>query len=65
MSFLELRNISKSYGVGSTLVHALVDASLSVDRGNLVAVMGPSGSGQVDASSRSPAASKSRRAATC
>ena len=46
MSFLELRNISKSYGVGSTLVHALVDASLSVDRGSLVAVMGPSGSGK-------------------
>ncbi len=46
MSFLELRNVSKSYGEGSTLVHALVDASLSVDRGSLVAVMGPSGSGK-------------------
>jgi putative ABC transport system ATP-binding protein len=46
MSFLELRNVSKSYGVGSTLVHALVDASISVDRGQLVAVMGPSGSGK-------------------
>ncbi len=46
MSFLELRNISKSYGVGSTLVHALVEVSLSVDRGILVAVMGPSGSGK-------------------
>ena len=46
MSFLELRNISKSYGVGSSLVHALADVSLSVDRGVLVAVMGPSGSGK-------------------
>jgi putative ABC transport system ATP-binding protein len=46
MSFLELRNISKSYGAGSTLVHALLDVSLSVDRGVLVAVMGPSGSGK-------------------
>jgi len=46
MSFLELRSISKSYGAGSTLVNALVDASLSVDRGHLVAVMGPSGSGK-------------------
>ena len=46
MSFLELRNVSKSYGAGSTLVHALSDASLSVDRGHLVAVMGPSGSGK-------------------
>jgi putative ABC transport system ATP-binding protein len=46
MSFLEIQAVSKSYGEGSTLVHALIDASLSVDRGNLVAVMGPSGSGK-------------------
>jgi putative ABC transport system ATP-binding protein len=46
MSFLELRNVSKSYAAGSTLVHALIGASLSVERGNLVAVMGPSGSGK-------------------
>jgi putative ABC transport system ATP-binding protein len=46
MSMLELRSVSKFYGEGSTLVHALVDASLSVDRGSLVAVMGPSGSGK-------------------
>jgi putative ABC transport system ATP-binding protein len=46
MSFLELHDLSKSYGEGSTLVHALVDINLSVDRGHLVAVMGPSGSGK-------------------
>jgi len=46
MNFLELRNVSKSYAAGSTLVHALIGASLSVERGNLVAVMGPSGSGK-------------------
>jgi putative ABC transport system ATP-binding protein len=46
MNFLEIRNASKSYGEGSTLVHALIGASLSVDRGDLVAVMGPSGSGK-------------------
>jgi putative ABC transport system ATP-binding protein len=46
MSLVEIRNASKSYGEGSTLVHALIDASLSVDRGDLVAVMGPSGSGK-------------------
>jgi len=46
MSFLEVKNVSKSYGAGSSLVHALVGASLSVDRGSLVAVMGPSGSGK-------------------
>jgi putative ABC transport system ATP-binding protein len=46
MSFLELHDLSKSYGEGSTLVHALVEINLSVDRGQLVAVMGPSGSGK-------------------
>jgi putative ABC transport system ATP-binding protein len=46
MSFLEVRHVSKSYGEGSTLVHALIDTSLSVERGSLVAVMGPSGSGK-------------------
>jgi putative ABC transport system ATP-binding protein len=46
MSFLEIRNVSKSYAAGSALVHALIDVSLSVERGNLVAVMGPSGSGK-------------------
>jgi putative ABC transport system ATP-binding protein len=46
MSFLELQALSKSYGDGSTVVHALVDITLSVDRGQLVAVMGPSGSGK-------------------
>lgn len=46
MSLLEIRNASKCYGEGSTLVHALIEASLSVGRGDLVAVMGPSGSGK-------------------
>lgn len=46
MSYLELRDVSKSYGAGATLIQALSDIDLSVDRGHLVAVMGPSGSGK-------------------
>ena len=46
MSFLELRHVSKIYGEGPTEVQALQDASVSVDAGELVAVMGPSGSGK-------------------
>ncbi len=46
MSLLELRDISKFYGEGATVVHALEDIDLSVDEGHLVAVMGPSGSGK-------------------
>lgn len=43
---LELHRVSKSYGDGPTLVRALVDVDLSVDVGELVAIMGPSGSGK-------------------
>jgi putative ABC transport system ATP-binding protein len=43
---LELREVSKAYGNGTQVVHALVDVDLRVDVGELVAVMGPSGSGK-------------------
>jgi putative ABC transport system ATP-binding protein len=46
MTMLELRVVSKVYGVGSTEVHALRAVNLSVDAGELVAVMGRSGSGK-------------------
>ena len=46
MTALELRQVSKVYGEGPTEVHALRDVYLSVDAGELVAVMGPSGSGK-------------------
>jgi putative ABC transport system ATP-binding protein len=45
-SALELCRVSKVYGSGPTEVHALRDVDLSVERGELVAIMGPSGSGK-------------------
>jgi putative ABC transport system ATP-binding protein len=45
-AMLELRGVSKVYGSGPTEVNALQDIDLSVDRGEMVAVMGPSGSGK-------------------
>jgi putative ABC transport system ATP-binding protein len=45
-SALELRQVSKVYGSGPSEVHALCEVDLSVERGELVAVMGPSGSGK-------------------
>jgi putative ABC transport system ATP-binding protein len=46
MSYLELRDVSKTFGEGPTEVHALHRIELSVDAGSLVAVMGASGSGK-------------------
>jgi len=43
---LELLQVSKTYGSGANQVHALRDVDLSVEHGELVAVMGPSGSGK-------------------
>ncbi len=43
---LEMRRVSRVHGDGRRRVDALVDANLTVDRGELVAVMGPSGSGK-------------------
>ncbi len=46
MSALQLSRVSKVYGVGAGEVHALRSVDLSVEPGELVAVMGPSGSGK-------------------
>jgi len=43
---LQLRQVSKVYGTGPTEVQALREVDLSVQSGELVAVMGPSGSGK-------------------
>lgn len=41
-----LEHIDKVYGVGETEVHALRDVSLTVNKGDYLAVMGTSGSGK-------------------
>jgi putative ABC transport system ATP-binding protein len=43
---VQLRRVSKVYGEGPTEVYALWEVDLSVQDGELVAVMGPSGSGK-------------------
>jgi putative ABC transport system ATP-binding protein len=43
---LELQRVSKTYGSGASEVHAITEVDLTVEHGELVAVMGPSGSGK-------------------
>ena len=43
---LEIKNVSKIYGEGTTKVVALNNVSLRVNKGDFTAIMGPSGSGK-------------------
>lgn len=46
MKILDVKNLSKTYGKGDTMVKALDNVSFSVEQGEFVAIIGPSGSGK-------------------
>jgi putative ABC transport system ATP-binding protein len=46
MSTIHAHQLGKSYGRGSAVVHALADASFTIDSGAFVGIMGESGSGK-------------------
>lgn len=46
MSLIKLENVSKTYQIGQTEVHALRSANLEIHAGEMTAIMGASGSGK-------------------
>jgi len=46
MSLIRLEKISRRYQMGGETIHALREVSLTISRGEYVAIMGPSGSGK-------------------
>ena len=46
MAFVEFQNVGKTYHMGEVVIPALHDASFTVDKGELVVIVGPSGAGK-------------------
>jgi putative ABC transport system ATP-binding protein len=46
MAFIELKNCSKKYGSGSTVVWANKNISFDIKQGELVIILGSSGAGK-------------------
>ena len=46
MAFVEFENVGKTYHMGQIEINALHDATFSVEKGELVVIVGPSGAGK-------------------
>lgn len=49
MSYIEFRDVCKDYKMGEVVIHALSNANLSIEQGELVVIVGPSGAGKTTA----------------
>ncbi len=46
MAFVEFENVGKTYHMGEVQINALYDASFTIEKGELVVIVGPSGAGK-------------------
>lgn len=49
MSYIEFKNVDKNYKMGEVTIKALNNTTFSIDKGELVAIVGPSGAGKTTA----------------
>ena len=46
MSYIEFKNVIKEYKMGEVTIKALDNTNFSIDKGELVVIVGPSGAGK-------------------
>ena len=46
MSYIEFKNICKEYKMGEVKIKALENTNFSIEKGELVVIVGPSGAGK-------------------
>ena len=49
MAYIELKNVCKDYVMGEVKIHALSNANMEIEKGELVVIVGPSGAGKTTA----------------
>ena len=49
MAYIEFKNVCKDYIMGEVTIHALMNTNLSIEKGELVVIVGPSGAGKTTA----------------
>lgn len=49
MAYIEFKNVCKDYTMGEVTIHALMNTNLSIEKGELVVIVGPSGAGKTTA----------------